>query len=968
VPGEGSKLSLEELYSAAMSLKAEERAQYVLSHCDDPAVREELLRRVSETTRTVTGAGAPRRSPPAISAGARLGHYRIQRALGSGGMGYVYEAIDEDLNRPVAVKVLPLGRYDEPSRTRFRREAEAASALNHPNIVTVYLVGREGEIDFIAMERVSGQTLHSIAGRRPMDLRKVIPIALQIADALATAHEAGIVHRDLKPSNVMVNDRGLVKVLDFGLAKQVSAEGEGALELSMSGAIIGTAYYMSPEQAEGKAVDARSDIFAFGSVLYEMLTGRRPFERESMLATLTAIASADPEPLRRVRPDVPRLLETILQKCLRKQPHERWQNLSDVKLLLQDMALDMETGAVSEAGGASVKSSRKWIWYAVAAAVAGVALTLGLQRAFAPAPRPSMSTLRLVTAEQGFSTAPALSPDGSMLAFASDRSNEGNLDIWIQQIGGGEPMRLTSDPFDETDPSFSPDGARVAFRSEKAGGGIYFVPALGGDPVLIAPKGRNPRFSPDGKTIAYWEGREGSSVPGSSKPFTVDFAGGAPRAFETGLLWAQHPVWSPDGNLLILWGMGEESGKRMEDWWTVPASGGKAKRVGVRDSVGSMSRYFQMVLDWYDSDDGTEVLFAPNLGDNSNLWRMSLKMNGQPAGPPIRITNGPGRQVRASLRKSREGRPRLAYSDETVNYDVWQLPVHAVTGQVDGELRKVTDRLTPDMNPSISGDGRHAYYITTRLGTWSLFRKDLDTNRERVLYSASEMLYNSRVAADGSKLFLSSVAPDLLAIPVTGGAIEKVCPKCGSVMGVSRDGDRVLFQLPSDQHLMMFDVASGKITKLADRGDRRVMIDNGQFSSDGKWVAFQARNSETQESALYVIPIAGELPVPRQQWTMIAESSQVNRDPVWAPAGPFLYFTSERDGFRCIWARRLDPETKAPQGEAFAVQHFHTARLALRSRAASGNIISLSAGGNKLLFALTETTGNIWLEDVKNVR
>jgi Tol biopolymer transport system component len=663
------------------------------------------------------------------------------------------------------------------------------------------------------------------------------------------------------------------------------------------------------------------------------------------------------------------MLESIFKKSVRKQPHERWQSLADVKLILQDLTANLDSGAPPDDGGAQARQGRRWLWYAGAVAAASAILTLGVEHALRPVPRPTLTTLRLVTAEKGLSTAPALSQDGSLLAFASDRANQGNLDIWIQQVGGSEPIRLTSDLADETDPSFSPDGARIAFRSEKDGGGIYVMPALGGDAILVAPKGRNPRFSPNGKSLAYWEGREGSMVPGSSKPYIVDFAGGAPRLLETGLGWAQYPVWSPDGSSLIVYGMpAGATDTATLDWWIVPASGGKAKRVGLRDTFRSLGVRFSMVLDWYSGEGGPQVLFAPGAGDNSNLWRMSLPVDGKSVGPPIRITNGPGRQVLASSSKNKEGLSRLAYTDQTVNYDVWQLPVHAGTGQADGELQRVTDHLTPEMNPSISGDGKQVYYITMRLGTWSLIRKDLDTNRERVLYGASEILYNSRVAPYGSKLFFSVRSADLLAIPTAGGAIEKLCPRCGSVTGVSRLGDRVLFEPSQDEHLMMFDLASGKTVKLTDRGDPHILLDGGQFSPDGKWAAFHATNNETRASTVYVIPISGPLPVSRQQWIPITSESELGRDAVWAPSSPYLYFTSERDGFRCIWARRLDPATQAPKGEAFPVQHFHTARLALRHRASSGNIVGLSSGGNRLVFALTETTGAIWLEDTKSAQ
>lgn len=974
-------LSIEELLSVAMSLPPDRRGSYLEGNCADPAVRAEVLRRLSDATQTLPAREREqhhhqRGQAPAIRAGTRLGHYRIQGALGAGGMGYVYEALDEGLNRPVAIKVLPVGRYDEASRARFRREAEAASALNHPNIVTVHEVGREGEIDFIAMERIAGQTLHSLAGGRPMPIKRAIQILTQVADALAAAHEAGIVHRDLKPSNVMVSERGLAKVLDFGLAKQVvsaaAARAEAEEELSRTGQIVGTVHYMSPEQAEGKAVDARSDVFAFGTMLYELVTGKRPFQRETPLATLAAIINTEPEPLRSLRPDAPKLLESVFAKCTRKQPFERWQSLSDVKLILEDLAADPD---LTEGPAAGRRAG--WIWLAAAGALAlGVAGTLGIERLRRPAAGTAASTpgvLRMVTAEQGLSTTPALSPDGSLLAFASDRANDGNLDIWIQQVGGGEPMRLTSDPADESAPSFSPDGSRIAFRSEKDGGGIYVVPALRGDAVLLAPKGRNPRFSPDGKSIAYWEGREGSMAPGASRAVVADLGGGAPRAIETGLAWTQYPVWSPDGTSLVLYGMtGATPSRSAVDWWIVPAAGGKAKAVRIRESLPAAStRVLPTVLDWFTAADGRQhAVFAPDGGDNANLWRIGLAADGRVSGPPVRMTIGPGWQAAASSRMGKEGVTRLAYADETVNYDVWRQAVNAGSGLAEGPLEAITTRLTPEMNPSISGDDGQAYFITLRLGTWSIVRKELgkEGNRERVLYSLPEFLYNARVATRGPRLFFSKRPYELMALPADGGVVEKVCSGCGSLTGVSATGDRVLLEPAEEEHLMMYDVASQKLVKLADRGGPDTMLSGGQFSPDGQWVAFGATNNRTGGSSIFAIPTAGPLPVPREQWIAITSESEISRDPLFAPSGQFLYFTAEKDGFRCLWARRINPATRVPVGEAFPVRHFHTARLALRNRASSGNIIGLNAGGRYLVFALTGTTGNIWLEETRRAQ
>jgi len=283
-----------------------------------------------------------------LTTGSKLAHYEITAKIGEGGMGIVYKAKDSHLDRFVAIKVLPPERVSDPTRkARFVQEAKAASALNHPNIITIYDIDQQDGVDFMVMEYVPGKTLDEIIPRKGMKLGDALKYAVQISDALAKAHSAGIIHRDLKPGNVMVGEDGHVKVLDFGLAKLTEAAPLGAEEATRTlpttdeGIIVGTVTYMSPEQAEGKRVDARSDIFSFGSLLYEMVTGRRAFQKESKSSTLGAIIHKEPESL---GTETPHDLEKIIKRCLQKDTARRYQHMDDLKIALQELKEESDSG------------------------------------------------------------------------------------------------------------------------------------------------------------------------------------------------------------------------------------------------------------------------------------------------------------------------------------------------------------------------------------------------------------------------------------------------------------------------------------------------------------------------------------------------------------------------------------------------------------------------------------------------
>ena len=420
-------------------------------------------------------------------------------------MGIVYKALDTHLDRFVAIKVLPPEKVaDAERKRRFVQEAKAASALNHPNIITIHDIASENGIDFIAMEYVPGKALNQLIPRKGLPLSESLKYAIQIADALAAAHAAGIIHRDLKPGNVMVSGAegrpGLVKVLDFGLAKLTDrTEGghpefteftetirQGDAPSTGEGAIVGTISYMSPEQAEGKKVDARSDIFSFGALLYEMVTGQRAFQGVSKLSTLSAILREEPKPASQVVEGLPRELERIIARCLRKSPERRFQAMPDLKVALEELKEESDSGVRIPAVAQQKRAAAKW-WKIAATVIVFLLLAGGaaLWRMSRPAPEPDQEvTVVPLTAHPGDERDPTFSPDGSQVAFAWGPEG-GTPDIYVKLIGPGEPIRLTNTPEDERMPQWSPDGRWIAFSRSLGLGGIVAVPALGGPERML---------------------------------------------------------------------------------------------------------------------------------------------------------------------------------------------------------------------------------------------------------------------------------------------------------------------------------------------------------------------------------------------------------------------------------------------------------------------------------------------------
>jgi eukaryotic-like serine/threonine-protein kinase len=471
-----------------------------------------------------------------LAAGDRLGPYEILSPLGAGGMGEVYRARDTRLGREVALKVLPEEISSDSERLRrFEQEAQAASALNHPNIVVVHDVGRDGAVSYLAMELVSGTTLRDLLLPSPLPTRKVLSLAAQVADGLANAHAAGIVHRDLKPENVMVSDDGFVKILDFGLAKRASLPGTGVTSVptagfpgTEAGTVLGTVGYMSPEQAAGRELDYRSDQFSFGSILYEMATGRRAFRGDSAAQTMAAIIEGEPSPVASLKPDVPAPLCWVIERCLAKAPGERYESTRDLARDLSNLRDRAATASASLSGeGRPAAPSRRRLFAAVAfiglllTAAAGAFL---LGRRSGGRPPPSFTRL---TFRRGTVSAARFAPDGKTILYSASWEG-GPSRVFLKRPESVEP--IPQGPEGVRLLAVSPSGeVAVILESRPIGpffrtGTLARIPLAGGTPRHILEDVQEADWTADGRTFAvvrYMGGKGSIEFPIGRKRFEV---------------------------------------------------------------------------------------------------------------------------------------------------------------------------------------------------------------------------------------------------------------------------------------------------------------------------------------------------------------------------------------------------------------------------------------------------------------
>ena len=892
-----------------------------------------------------------------------ISHYKIVEKLGEGGMGVVYKAEDVKLERSVALKFLASHLLeDEEGRERFLREAKAAAALDHNNICTVHEIDEADGQTFIAMAFIEGPSLKEKIEARPLKLEEALDVAAQTARGLQAAHKKDIVHRDIKPANLMLTEEGQVKIMDFGLAQLTDRT-----KLTKTGSSLGTPAYMSPEQTLGQKVDHRSDIWSLGVVLYEMVAGQLPFKGDVEAALAYSIVNEEPEPLTALRTGVGVELDRIVGKALAKDPDDRYQHVDEVLVDLRAANLGAASGrteAVS-ASGPAVRS--RFLSRQVALVLALIVVATGCiwwqnQQAQRRPRAISPPVLKRLTSDSGLTYQPALSADGKLLAYASDCGGDGNLDIWVLQLGGGQPVRLTSDEADDDAPTFSPDGTKIAFRSARKGGGIYLVDALGGEPRLLAERSARPKFSPDGRWISYVT-RSGGTFA-TSTLFLVSPDGGPSRRLPVDVRQFGGAVWAPSGQHILVAGNSEFTGYAPMpdwDWWLVPVDGGAAIKTGVVDIFRShgLAGYVRGAGDlspivWRPESD--DVLFTARLGDSTNVWRIPLSSTtGKIEGAPERLTFGAG--VEAGPSAAQDGRLVFATLDTTVN--IWALPIDPNRGKVLGEMRRLTNDAAVDHMPSISADGKKLLFRSNRSGNFDLWLKDLETGDERALTSTPERELRGVITHDGEHV-VYKLGRSVYLVSSDGGLPKMLCEDCGpgNLWSRSWGGTKVLYWRGSPFRIAFLDWASGETGDVVSHPEYN--LHTGHYSPDGEWIAFNVPTGEGGFK-LFIAPLRDGLALGEEEWIAVTDGSTWDGRSFWSPDGELLYFVSNRDGFLCIWAQHLDARTKQPSGEPFAVQHFHGAGRSMRL---GGNgTWGMPLASDKLVVALGETTGNIWLAE-----
>ncbi len=844
---------IKEVFFRARETTEEERGSYLASVCgDDRELRAEvelLLARDNGPSLRRPAGDLLESIASQLVPGETVAHYRIEARLGEGGMGVVYKAKDTRLGRSVALKFV---------KTQFsphwEREARAVAALNHPHIATLYEVGDQEGSPYLAMELVEGRPL-----KGPLPVRQVIEYGIQMADALAAAHAAGIVHRDLKPGNILVTEKGSVKVLDFGLAKL--AEQEGAPASTQTASLAGTPGYMAPEQIEGTAADTRSDIFAFGCILYELLSGRRAFAGETITAALTAAATTEPKPLDRV----PERLDELVRLCLRKDPESRLQHIDDARIMLEVLREGLGSrGAGSPTGAEIAATPAGWSfakrWRIAIPVLLGIMAvgggTLWFIRSTAKTPEAALNAVPLTT-YRGYQDQPSFSPDGNQVAFVWNGEKQDNFDIYVKMIGtNGPPLRLTTDPASDCCPAWSPDGRFIAFLrylpSRKHA--VLLIPAIGGLERKIAEifATSRPAWSPDGNWLAISE-RDSTGEPTALYLLSVDTGEkrrltSPPKQFFGDF----DPTFSPDGRSLAFSRSIDAYAATMAELYLLAVSDG-FKPVGEPKQItfGNQGAYGPA---W--TADGREIVYSAAGPVLSGLWRIAVSGPAAERAEPQRLSSLGNEAFSPAIS---HGGHRLAYLHHFDHRTIWRMATPSLEGAASHGGTKRLNQPTPlisstrdDSAPQFSPDGKKIAFESNRSGNPEVWVCDADgSNAVQLTSFGGPFVTTPRWSPDGGRIAFDSNAAvdvDIYVVGATGGKPQRM------TTNPANDG-------------------------------------NPSWSKDGQWIYFDS--ARTGEQQVWKMPAKG------------GEAVQVTRDGGWAPLesldGKFLFYTKAL-GNTSLWS------------------------------------------------------------------
>jgi Tol biopolymer transport system component len=842
--------------------------------------------------------------------GSTLGHYRIVSLLGEGGMGVVYKAFDPTLERHVALKVLPPELLADQGRLdRFIQEAKAASALQHPHVVTIHEIGRERQVHFIAMELVEGKTLREALRAGEVDLRRALKLLAQVAEALSAAHAAGVVHRDLKPENVMVTAGGYAKVLDFGLAKLRAREGAAAEAQDSTlptatrgtdpGTVLGTAGYMSPEQAQGKAVDHRTDIFSLGCIVYETVTGSRPFRGESSIDTLHRIIYSEPEPLARAAPSAPLQLQWILRKALAKDPEDRYQAARDLAIDLKDVVRDLESqpargSAVVERARAASPAGRR---LALLGLVGALALVAGiawwqLSRRAAPVAAPAARALSVsrVTAT-GRVIEAAMSPDGKYVAYVE--SDQGQQTLWLRQLSGGRTIELIP-------PRrvyywghvFTNDGARIVYgqkSDDDFNGAFYEIATLGGSSrKLVGGIDSAPAFSADGSRMAWLRGRypeRDQSALMVAKTDGTDTRVLAtrrqPEAFIPVFFAA--PSWSPDGRLIAASVITRQAGLQKAKVMAFRTD------TGVDELIADQDWSFVGQVGWLPGGDALLAIAQGPQQATNQVWLLSY-----PKGPARSVTNDLFDYRIINL--TADGRSLLTVAND-VQSEIWTMPLVG-----ERRARKIPSARTDGAyGVAVAPDGRIVYSSLVS-GARDLWIMNPDGSDRRPVTSDPDTEVGPSVTAEG-QLFFASRTPE-------GGEIRRMRLDGEDARTVIRGVPPLPIAVSGDGHWVVYRMVEQGVTHLwrvrGEGGAPERLTDFPAMipaiSHDGTRVAFYYLDPSDGRVRLGIAPISGGPPTVKLDVAAAFAASGL----LWAPDDKGLLINTMPRDRANVWLQPLD--------------------------------------------------------------